>query len=310
MKIYIAIDGGTTNTRVSLVCNDKITETIKIDIGARKSIEGSKPLKVALANAIDTLLSNNGLVEADVRRILASGMITSEFGLCKLDHIETPAGIEELSATTHETLMEEISDIPFVFVRGVRTSISDFSSADMMRGEETELMGIMHPSFGECIYVLPGSHTKVICCNEEGKIVDFSTLLTGEMTASLCGNTILKDAVDLSHDSLNEQYLLKGYNYTKENGINNALFKVRILKNLFGCTAVELYSFYMGIVLCHEVESILKYNVKKIVVGGKRQLRDALCMLLNHTNKADVIPLNDEVVETSVVRGLIKIYEN
>ena len=58
--------------------------------------------------------------------------------------------------------IKEISDIPFVFMRGVKTDDEDIDGFDMMRGEETELMGIKKKKYGECIYVLPGSHSKII----------------------------------------------------------------------------------------------------------------------------------------------------
>ena len=39
--------------------------------------------------------------------------------------------------------MTEISDIPFVFMRGVKLEGQDIDDFDMMRGEETELMALI-----------------------------------------------------------------------------------------------------------------------------------------------------------------------
>ena len=139
MKNYITIDGGTTTTRVSLVSDGAVRETIKLSVGARKSMDGGADYRGSIKKAIDKILSENGLASADVERILASGMITSEFGLCNLPHISVPAGICELHDNMYETLMEDISDIPFVFVRGVKSFSEDIAETDMMRGEETEL---------------------------------------------------------------------------------------------------------------------------------------------------------------------------
>ena len=65
MKIYFAIDGGTTNTRVNLVADGIITDTIKINIGARKSIGGNSELKEAVKKAICDLLKKHNLSEDD-----------------------------------------------------------------------------------------------------------------------------------------------------------------------------------------------------------------------------------------------------
>ena len=101
------------------------------------------------------------------------------------------------------------------------------------------------------------------------------------MIGSIAQNTILKDAVDLSLDKTDTSYLMKGYNYSVQYGINNALFKVRVLKNLFGATADEIYSFYMGAVLQGEIKQILSYNAPTVVVGGKKQLKEAIAHILS-----------------------------
>ena len=117
MATYITIDGGTTNTRISLVENLKVIDTLKFGVGARAGIDDKKILESTVKNGIIDILKNNKKSETDITRILASGMITSEFGLCQLDHITAPAGIKELNATMHEVILENISEIPFVFIR-------------------------------------------------------------------------------------------------------------------------------------------------------------------------------------------------
>ena len=94
MKNYITIDGGTTNTRISLIKDGRAVETIKLSLGARSGIDNNDALKTAIADAIDTLLKKSNGIE--IEKILASGMITSEFGLYNLPHISVPSGIDEL----------------------------------------------------------------------------------------------------------------------------------------------------------------------------------------------------------------------
>lgn len=310
MKNYITIDGGTTNTRVSLVVDGIVIDTIKINIGAQKSIDGGEALRKGIKDAIVQLLHSAGLTESNIEKILASGMITSEFGLCKVDHIETPAGIDELAATMYETHFEDISSLPFAFVRGVKSVCHDLAYTDMMRGEETELMGIMNSSYGECVYVLPGSHSKIIRCDKEGRIAEFSTLLTGEMAASISQNTILRDAVDLSVECTDKEYLVMGYSYATKHGINNALFKVRVLKNLFGASKEQVYSFYVGVILQGEIEQIVSYNAPTVVIGGKKQLKEAMAHILETVTDYNVIVIDDNLVNDSVSRGIIRIYEH
>ena len=306
MSTYITIDGGTTSTRVHLFQNGEILDTIKLDIGARTAIGNRGAYTDAIKNAIDELRRKADGIE----KILASGMITSEFGLCPLPHISAPAGLDELHHAMHEVVISEISEIPFVFMRGVKLDGGDVDSFDMMRGEETELMGILQETGDACVYVLPGSHSKIIqtdCC---GRITSFSTMLTGEMIAALSQGTILKDAVDLSVDKIDAEYLLKGYDYAEQNGINKALFKVRVLKNNFGCSKEAVYSFFMGVVLCEEIVSILKEESKTVVLGGREQIKRAMALILDKKSDKKVVELSPEAVDRSTSAGMVKIYEH
>ena len=307
MAKYICIDGGTTNTRINLVENGGIIDTLHFNVGARLSIENKDLLKETVKKGIELILEKNGKREEDITKILASGMITSEFGLVNLPHITVPAGIEELNASIYETLLSDISKSPFVFIRGVKTNCEDLKHSDMMRGEETELMGIYK---GRGVYILPGSHSKIIKTDSKGKIVDFKTNLTGEMLASLSQNTILKNSVYFNNDRIDKEYLIKGFEYSQKFGINEALFKVRILCNLFNKSSVQVYSFYIGVVLSDEIASILKEKPERIVIGGKKQIKKPMEILLKEFSDSEVILVSDLDVNYSSAIGAIKIYEN
>jgi len=279
---------------------------LKFPIGARAGNDQKQLYKDTIQKGIREILVKTNRQEADITRILASGMITSEFGLRELKHTTAPVGCEELHDVMEEVFLPEISVVPFVFMRGVRLRGETLETTDMMRGEETELMGIWE---GEGIYILPGSHSKIIKTDASGRILDFKTMLTGEMAAALSQNTILKDAVDLAVSEIMPEYLMRGFAYCEKKGINEALFKVRILKNLFAKTPVECYSFFMGVLLCGEIHGILQEKPKKIIIGGKKQFREAIQILLKELSETEVVCLTEEQVEDSSALGMIKIYE-
>lgn len=306
----LTVDGGTTNTRIILAENKAVKDVIKLSIGARANMENPKLFACEMKKAISDLLERNNLDEGDVEKILASGMITSEFGLCNLPHIFAPAGLKELHENMHEVTIPEISSVPFVFIRGVKTNGQTFENTDMMRGEETELMGILNPDYKKCVYVLPGSHSKIIKVDENGKICDFSTMLTGEMIASLSQYTILKDAVDLKNSETDTEFLLKGYDYCIKKGVNKALFKTRILKNIYKCNENQTYSFFIGVVLADEIEAIINDDCETVVLGGKSQIKNAMAEILYKRCDKKVISLSDDEVNNSTVCGAIRVYEN
>ena len=71
MRRYITLDGGTTNTRLYLVEDNKILDSISLGIGCgnkESALQYSKKIK----NAVSELLIKNSLSENDIHRILAS----------------------------------------------------------------------------------------------------------------------------------------------------------------------------------------------------------------------------------------------
>lgn len=306
MANYITIDGGTSNTRINLVVKNDTVDRLTFHIGAKKGIDDKEFLIQAIKQGIDTILKNNNMPESNIEKILASGMITSEFGLINLPHITAPVGIEELHNSLCETMITEISPIPFVFVPGVKSLCGSPEHSDIMRGEETEFIGLFR---GEGIYVLPGSHSKIIIADTNQRIIAFETTLTGEFISSICQNTILKDSLSLKNAKLSDEFLLKGYDVCKENGINASLFKVRILDKLFTQSKSNLYSFFMGVVLCDEVEQILRKNPNRIFVGGQKEIKQALAVILEKVSSAHVETIDDWQAEQASSNGIIKIYE-
>lgn len=294
---YITVDGGTTNTRLYLVEDGAVTQTIRLPLGAG---DGKDALAPAVKDAIAALLNK----QPNVTRILASGMITCENGLYELPHIVAPAGIAELHQGMKEVFLPDIAPVPFVFIPGVKT-VGVLADTDMMRGEETELIGLELPPQSTC--VLPGSHNKWIETDEAGRISKFRTMMTGELLAAVTGNTILKDAVDLSA-GLSRKALLDGFRYCREHGMNEALFKVRILKNLFQGDPDTVYSFCLGVLLYGEIYATRDMKTVNVFIGGKAQLKEALYLLLGELSVLRH-KISEEDVNVATARGAVKIYE-
>lgn len=304
MANYITVDGGTTNTRIYLVQGGKVVDSIKCGIGATA---GKSALCETLKSGIAKLLCDNNLAERNIEKLLLSGMITSEFGLCELPHTTVPAGIKELKRGSKEMLFEDICSIPFVFVPGVKTDCATPISADMMRGEETEVIGLWG-IYGDGAYLLPGSHSKLVIL-EKGKITSIKTMMTGEMIASLSGETILKDAVDLSIDEYDTEYLIKGFELAENLGLNEALFKTRILKILFDAKPRETYGYFLGVVLADEIKAVASSGAERVIIGGKSILKRALAELLSAKTCIAVTVATEQEVDTSTALGAVKIFK-
>ena len=74
-------------------------------------------------------------------------------------------------------------------------------------------------------------------------------------------------------------------------------------------TKEECYSFLLGAVLCDEVKAVLRAGQQRIVLGGQKQLREAMGILLRAKCQKTVTVLDDAAVAGSTAIGAVRIYE-
>ena len=134
-------------------------------------------------------------------------------------------------------------------------------------------------------------------------------MLTGELMAAVAHNTILRDALDIRIDDIDEAWLLRGYEYARDRAINEALFKVRVLKNQLGVGLVERNSFFFGVILQGEIDRIVEYGAECILIGGRASFRIPMTSLLHHLTDTQIIPIEDDQADSAASIGMIRVYE-
>lgn len=191
MSARMIIDCGTTNLRVTIVDDaGRIAAQGKRPGGVRHTAidEHNGRLKAMLADCIAQVLAEAGLSPEGISRCIAYGMITSNVGLMEIPHLEAPASADDLSAGVRTALFPDVAPFPISFIPGVRNfsgqvTMENFQGMDMMRGEETEAIGL----FGllgmqrECVLILPGSHNKFVRMDAQGRILGCMTSISGEL---------------------------------------------------------------------------------------------------------------------------------
>lgn len=304
--MFMAMDMGTSNTRLWLCRGDEVISSQKGEFGAGSTkSHGREYLFQSLGALVEKLLSESKISEGDVECIIVSGMAGSEIGLCDIPHIPLPADVYTLADNTVVKNFSDITDIPFVFVPGLKKMNGEFL-ADIMRGEETEVSGILDSMkiSEDCVFVLPGTHNKIINIDKKGVVTNFQTTFSGELINGIINNSILSG--DVSHDfEINEAYVFSGAEYAKRYGLNAALFHIRVMmKN--GKDKNELSSFLYGAVISEDIELIRNIsNGQKIYVGGRESLRRVYALLLGEDIATEI---TDDVASNAVLGGLVKIY--
>lgn len=293
----LTIDTGTTNTRVTLWRDDVALCQAARQVGVRDTaITGNRTtLQRGVQDTIEAALQKAGLGIGQVDLVLASGMITSNVGLCEVPHLPAPAGLRDLAAGMVQAGIPEVSAKPIWFVPGVRNPVENLGlhnieSMDMMRGEEVETMGLVaRLSITEpAVIVLPGSHSKFVHLDAEQRITGCVTTLAGELLHVITHNTILADSLDSDFaGEVDPEMLLAGARSAGSIGLGRACFMVRTLGQFTIYERNARANFLLGAVLGADLltlknSSAIRMNPgTQFVITGKPLLREALAVLVS-----------------------------
>ncbi|HZG15689.1 MAG TPA: 2-dehydro-3-deoxygalactonokinase [Candidatus Bathyarchaeia archaeon] len=294
----VTIDTGTTNTRVYVWRDDEIIAEGFQPVGVRDTaIIGSKEkLTLAVKAAIDEALEKAKITERSQVTFLASGMITSNVGLCEIPHLLAPAGKKELAQSMVKMELPEVLDQPIWFVPGVKNNVPEITldtceEMDVIRGEEVETVGVTEKLQlkGPAIIILPGSHSKLIGIDEQNRITGCVSTISGELLDVITKQTILANALENSFATeVDEQVLLKGAQYAKKVGLGRTCFTLRILDMFSGMTINQKANFLLGAVLATDILAVKNSRALQvdhdthIVVCGKKTLKLALAALVKN----------------------------
>ena len=108
---YLSIDTGTTNTRATVWDEEIEVYTAFRPVGVRMtSIEGNNhTLVAAIRECVEESLKSSNISFQELGFIVASGMITSNLGVCEVPHIKVPASVQQLAEGTISKVIPEIT---------------------------------------------------------------------------------------------------------------------------------------------------------------------------------------------------------
>ncbi|QSI78500.1 2-dehydro-3-deoxygalactonokinase [Niveibacterium microcysteis] len=292
----LTIDTGTTNTRVTVWRDGAVLHRAARQVGVRDTaISGSSEiLKAGVRDTIADALQGAGIGIDAVTRVIASGMISSELGLRQVPHVDVPAGRDVLAAAMASARIPEVCRKTLWFVPGVRNVAADLGlhnceAMDMMRGEETETMGLIDRVgiAAPAVVVLPGSHSKFVHLDAQQQVIGCVTTLAGELLHVLTHNTILAGSLESGFaDSIDAEMLLAGARAARDIGLGRAGFVVRILDQFTVYGRNARANYLLGAVLAADLMTLKNSSAVRMspgtqfVITGKPLLREALALLV------------------------------
>jgi len=272
---FLSCDWGTSSFRLCLAMWDgSVKEVVGNSNGITATFKGWREDSGSEAGRFDYYLEviraaiagMEGKVGNELHGLplVISGMASSTIGMMNLPYGNIPFSLDGSDLPIHTMDAVENFEHPIHLISGVK------SEHDVMRGEETQLVGAVHDTAkgGAHVYIFPGTHSKHIR-TFEGKAVSFKTYMTGEFFELLSEKSILAQSVSAGgafHDPQNLEHFREGVSAGLQTNLLNSTFHVRTRSVLEGQGGEANYHFLSGLLIGSELAGI---SGPVTIVGGQ-----------------------------------------
>ncbi|TFW05169.1 2-dehydro-3-deoxygalactonokinase [Oxalobacteraceae bacterium OM1] len=241
----VGIDWGTSNRR-AYVLDDRgeIVRHHSDDQGILQVTRGG------YVSSLWELLQRLEVQEADV---VMCGMVGSRNGWQEAPYL----GIEQPLTTLRDAMMEVESGLPGVRCRIVPgyAYTDPQGMPDVMRGEETQVLGALALSAANGWFLHPGTHSKWVRV-EEGCMQQFATFMTGELYALMSEHGTLSKVM-AQRESVPEAFAA-GVRASEHGGFTHLAFCCRALVVTDRMPPEHTASYLSGLLIGAEVHDILR----------------------------------------------------
>jgi len=210
------IDWGTSNRRAYLMGADGQC------LAAHADDQGVMAARPHFARSLDGLLTRLGV--ADGVPVVASGMIGSQQGWREAPYLGLDIPLEALP--DHLAVVDDPAVARRCFIVPGYAQRGGEAGVDVMRGEETQLLGAVALGRRDGWIVLPGTHSKWVLLRD-GVILRFATFMTGELYALLGSHGTLAPLMVAAAADDDEAFAAGVAEARRRTPLSHALFGVR-----------------------------------------------------------------------------------
>ncbi len=267
MTATIGLDWGTTSLRAYRLDEEGgILERREAASGILSVDPGEFPDAFAA-------IAGDWTTELPSATVVLSGMIGSRQGWVEVPYAACPASVTDLAASAVSIPLGD--DFPHRvgwIVPGLSTR--NDTVADVMRGEETQILGALQDLTGSggsshrlC---LPGTHSKWVSI-EDGRVTGFQTHMTGEVFDVMRRHSILGRMIE--HSAWDKDAFADGVRRARTpGGLLSHLFGVRA-SGLFGeLNDLTAGAFLSGLLIGHEITAAPDGGIGRVALIGDRRL--------------------------------------
>jgi 2-dehydro-3-deoxygalactonokinase len=278
------VDAVKKETSAALKTNDGIAETHQQWLATcRPETERIDFYRQKITNAISRLSEH----VVNNMPVILSGMASSNIGLSELPYQSFPFSWDPAQFPVKKINEDKKFSHPLYLVSGFKTN------QDVMRGEESLLLGCDIKDDDEKIFIFPGTHSKhVFVKNKSG--VDFKTYMTGEVFNLMAEKSILRHAVKKGID---EKSFSDGFQAGLDGNLLHHAFMIRTRQLLKHANPVSGYQFLSGLLIGAELGQLKGIHCPVYVVCSESLKQPYLTGLELMKLKSEVFYLNaDEML--------------
>ena len=276
---FIAGDWGTTNGRLMLCdAQGRVLDTRKVP--------GAAEARGRFAAVFDAAVGDWRGAHGELPAILC-GMAGSTIGWLEVPYLPCPADLTELDDALS-------SPRPGVFVVPGMRCTNPLGAPDVMRGEETQLLGACEVeaalNHGRQLVCLPGTHTKWASLHE-GVLQEFITAPTGELFGLLCEHSVLvrDQATPIQHRLPEFERGLAEATRHADVSLLHQLFQARSLRMDKQLSAEGAASWISGLLIGADVGGALKLfgaqESAPVYVVGTQHLIESYSLALSRRGR-------------------------
>jgi 2-dehydro-3-deoxygalactonokinase len=244
----VAIDWGTSAARAYRLDGDgQVQDRHDAPIGIRHVREGR--FEAALARLLRDWSD-------DAAPRIACGMIGSRQGWVEAPYVDCPASLAALADRVVHAPHGALAVVPGVATRDAA------GIPDVIRGEETQLLGAVDASERGVLAVLPGTHSKWARV-EHGRIVDFTTFMTGELYSILMDHSMLGRVAGHEPGRFSRDAFSRGAARGLDEGeLAHDIFGARTLALTGGLASDDVADWLSGLLIGRELRAARAWAVR------------------------------------------------
>jgi 2-dehydro-3-deoxygalactonokinase len=274
MKHFLSCDWGTSSFRLKLVETGTLKTLAEVQNNqgvASTNLQWQEAAKgqsrflfytSVIASAV-TMLEKKQNDSLSGVPVILSGMASSTLGMIQLPYKQLPFKTDgsDLKVERVEATKDFVHDV--FIISGV------CSDTDVMRGEETQIVGAVDPSTkDEGVFILPGTHSKHIHV-KNNVAYTFRTYMTGELFAILSINsTLTQGLVGGESDENDKASFIQGVKDSINSNLLNSLFRVRTRFVLDELPASHNRSYLSGLLIGTELNDLKGLQTNITVVSS------------------------------------------